>query len=208
MRFSAVVGQGRKSASAPEFGAANDDWGRGRLGYKQVSRVRVAHLRKKKRKDNRIQWIRDHKRGDLKSGTFTCRSLQADLVVLVDGGEFPQGASQTHPAVLGLQVQQLPFLLPLPFISVGLVGEAVELLVTLCKAKSKDGRCVKCSLIAQTFLKHPSCQLQIKHLKLGRNHEDSLQRLHFDLLLFSKIFFFKEHLSVQEFAAGYFLGCS
>lgn len=57
--------------------------------------------------------------------------VQADLVLLVDGGEFPQGASQTHSAVLRLQVHQLPFLLPLPFISVGLIGEAIELLVTL-----------------------------------------------------------------------------
>lgn len=61
--------------------------------------------------------------------------MQADLVVLVDGGELPQGASHTHSAVLSLQVHQLPFLLPLPLVSVGLVGEAVELLVTLCKAK-------------------------------------------------------------------------
>lgn len=44
MSFPAVVGQGRKSASAPELGAAHDDWGRGRLRYKQVGRVRVAHL--------------------------------------------------------------------------------------------------------------------------------------------------------------------
>lgn len=54
LSFPAVVGQGRKSASAPKFGAANNDWGRGRLGYKQVSRVRVAHLWDNK--DNRTKW--------------------------------------------------------------------------------------------------------------------------------------------------------
>lgn len=44
MSFLAVVGQGRKSASAPELGASHDDWGRGRFRYKQVGRIRVAHL--------------------------------------------------------------------------------------------------------------------------------------------------------------------
>lgn len=63
LSFSAVVGQGWKSASAPEFGAANDDWRRGRLRYKQVSRVCVAHLwGKKKKKHIRTQWYQDHMR--------------------------------------------------------------------------------------------------------------------------------------------------
>lgn len=71
--------------------------------------------------------------------------LQADLVVLVDGGELPAGAGQPHPAVLSLQVQQLPLLLPLPLLDVGLVGEAVELLVTLCKTQSKVSPVLRCS---------------------------------------------------------------
>lgn len=44
LSFPAVVGQGGKPSSAPELGAAHDDWRRGRLGHKQLGGVAVAHL--------------------------------------------------------------------------------------------------------------------------------------------------------------------
>lgn len=59
----------------------------------------------------------------------------SDLVVLVDRGEFPQGVWQSHSAVISLEVYEVPFLLLLLLVSVGLIGEAVQLLITLCKAK-------------------------------------------------------------------------
>lgn len=58
-----------------------------------------------------------------------------DLVVLVDGGEFPEGVWESHSAVISLEVHEFPFLSSLLLIHVRLVGEAIQLRVALCKAQ-------------------------------------------------------------------------
>lgn len=63
------------------------------------------------------------------------RRQLTDLVVSIDGGEFPQGVRDSHSAVIRLKVQEVPFLPSLYFANIGLVGEAVQLHVTLCKTQ-------------------------------------------------------------------------
>lgn len=103
--------------------------------------------------EKKTKWFHGHvSRRETSSGSSASGRLQADLVVLVDGGELPQGAGQPHPVVLSLQVHQLPFLPPLPLVRVGLVGEAVELLATLCKTASTVARRSQ-----NTEVSHPLC---------------------------------------------------
>lgn len=62
------------------------------------------------------------------------------LVLLIDRREFPQGVGESHSVVISDDVQEGPFVSPLPLVSVGVIGETVQLLVPLCKADSKARR--------------------------------------------------------------------
>lgn len=64
----------------------------------------------------------------------------AHLVVLVDGGEFPQGVGESHSAVISLGVQKVPFLPPLRLVDVGFIGEAVQLLAALWLGETLQGQ--------------------------------------------------------------------
>lgn len=55
--------------------------------------------------------------------------------MLVNWGEFPQRVWESHSAVISLEVQEVPFLSSLLLINIWLIGEAVELVITLCNAK-------------------------------------------------------------------------
>ena len=52
-----------------------------------------------------------------------------DLVALVDGRGSPERVGYSQSAVLSLEVQKTPLLPPFRLIHVGLVGEAVQLLI-------------------------------------------------------------------------------
>lgn len=125
MIFFGVVWQSGKSASASELGAPHDNRRRGWLGHEQVSWVSRTHLWKQC--NNSLSNVATisilGKTTDL-----------TDLMVSVDGGEFPQRVWQSHSAVISLEVQEVPFPLPLMLINVRLKGEAIQLRVTLCKA--------------------------------------------------------------------------
>lgn len=72
-------------------------------------------------------------------------------MVLVDRGEFPLGVRESHPAEVSLEVNEGPLPPPRLLVDVGLVGEAVQFLVTLWKARRRGKAGVRLQRCSSNF---------------------------------------------------------